>query len=118
MRMSSLHVFVVTALFGGAAGVSYGAELTQAEMSKLIGGVQKCWNPPATSTGKVMVSFKLDRSGHVIGTPQTSGVQVSGEKADLLAAAARRAVLRCQPYELPAEKYEVWSEVNVNFATE
>jgi hypothetical protein len=29
--------------------------------------------------------------------------------------AARRAVLRCQPYELPAEKYAQWQEIEMVF---
>ena len=27
--------------------------------------------------------------------------------------AARRAVLRCQPYKLPADKYETWREMEI-----
>ena len=32
-----------------------------------------------------------------------------------LAGSAKRAVLRAQPYQLPADKYASWSEVIVNF---
>ena len=28
---------------------------------------------------------------------------------------AKRAILQCQPFELPAKKYEVWRKVNLNF---
>ena len=118
MRKMSLSVIVLTSLLGVGAAASQSGELTQEEVNGLIGSVQKCWNPPTATAGKVTVRFKLDRSGAVVGTPQTSGGQTTGEGADLLAAAARRAVLRCQPYALPAEKYESWSEVTVNFATE
>jgi len=32
-----------------------------------------------------------------------------------LSGSARRAVLRAQPYQLPKEKYDSWSDVIVNF---
>jgi hypothetical protein len=33
----------------------------------------------------------------------------------IAAESARRAVLRCAPYSLPAEKYDAWREVIINF---
>jgi len=33
----------------------------------------------------------------------------------IAAEAATRAVRRCQPFRLPASKYEAWQEVEVNF---
>ena len=31
------------------------------------------------------------------------------------AEAARRAVLKCAPLELPADKYEIWKQIKFNF---
>jgi hypothetical protein len=94
------------------------ANLTVAEVNALIERVRRCWNPPAGMNEKILVRFKLDKSGMVIGTPKVLGASVPDKEASVLAAAAKRAVLKCQPYALPAEKYDSWSEVIVNFATQ
>lgn len=92
--------------------------LTSAETSLLITSVQKCWNPPPGAVGQVSVHFQLNRFGEVIGTPKTI-TAVEGKEPDEIAfAAAKRAVLKCQPYELPADKYDAWNEVIVNFVTD
>jgi hypothetical protein len=95
-------------------------ELTADEKASLMRRVQQCWNPPPGITGKVSVWFHLDRSGAVSSTPQTvRDLDNEGEKENsALAASAKRAVLKCQPYVLPAERYDSWSEVIVNFATD
>jgi len=96
-----------------------GSKLSQSEMDALRGQVQRCWNIPAGAldgdTLKVSVKFKLDPSGALEGSPEIiSGGGSSGvERA--AAEAARRAVARCAPYNLPAEKYDAWADVIVNF---
>jgi len=96
-----------------------GQKLSQSEMDALRGQVQRCWNIPAGAMDgdklRVSVKFNLDRTGALEGTPEIiSGGGGSGvERA--AAEAARRAVARCSPYNLPAEKYETWAEVIVNF---
>ncbi|QPC85786.1 hypothetical protein GA830_02845 [Mesorhizobium sp. NBSH29] len=106
------------ASLGGQKTNSAG-KLSQSEMDALRGQVQRCWNIPAGAADggnlRVSVQFKLDRSGELDGSPQIiSGGGSSGvERA--AAEAARRAVARCAPYNLPAEKYESWADVIVNF---
>jgi colicin import membrane protein len=96
-----------------------GSKLSQSEMDALRGQVQRCWNIPAGAldgdTLKVSVKFKLDPSGALEGSPEIiSGGGSSGvERA--AAEAARRAVARCAPYNLPADKYDAWADVIVNF---
>ncbi|GAB4360189.1 MAG: hypothetical protein Kow0026_22370 [Oricola sp.] len=93
-----------------------GSELTQSEMDALRNQIQACWNPPAAIDAenlKVSVRFKLDQSGMVEGTPtvtQSSGNRAADESA-------RRAILICgqRGYKLPAEKYDAWRDVVVNF---
>jgi TonB family protein len=93
-----------------------GSELTQSEMDALRNQIQACWNPPAALDAadmKVSVRFKLDPSGMVEGRPsvtQSSGNTAADESA-------RRAILICgqQGYKLPAEKYDAWRDVVVNF---
>lgn len=107
-----------TASLGGDRTTG-GTKLTQSEMDALRGQVQRCWNIPAGAADaqnlRVSVQFKLDSSGALEGSPQIiSGGGSSGvERA--AAEAARRAVSRCAPYTLPADKYDAWADVIVNF---
>jgi hypothetical protein len=95
-------------------------ELTADEKASLMRRVQQCWNFPPGAAGRVSILFRLDRSGAVSGPLQTvRDLDKEEEKENAaLAAAAKRAVLKCQPYVLPAEKYDSWSEVIVNFSTD
>jgi outer membrane biosynthesis protein TonB len=103
----------------GGEKTTNGSKLSQSEMDALRQKIETCWNIPAGATDaenlKVSVQFKLDRSGALEGSPEIiSGGGSSGvERA--AAEAARRAVARCAPYNRPADKYEAWAEVIVNF---
>jgi outer membrane biosynthesis protein TonB len=107
-----------TASLGGDKTTN-GSKLSQSEMDALRGQVQRCWNIPAGAADagdlRVSVQFKLDRSGALEGSPEiiSGGGSAGVERA--AAEAARRAVSRCAPYNLPAEKYEAWADVIVNF---
>ena len=107
-----------TASLGGDKTTS-GTKLSQSEMDALRGQVQRCWNIPAGAADagdlRVSIQFKLDRSGALEGSPEIirGGGSAGVERA--AAEAARRAVSRCAPYNLPAEKYEAWADVIVNF---
>ena len=88
-------------------------------MDALRGQVQRCWNIPAGAADagdlRVSVKFRLDRSGALEGSPEIIGGGGSAGVERAAAEAARRAVSRCAPYNLPAEKYEAWADVIVNF---
>jgi colicin import membrane protein len=97
-----------------------GQKLTQSEMDALRGAIQRCWNVPAGALDaenlKVTIAFRLSPAGEIEGAPEiVSGG--GGEGIERAAAeSARRAVLQCAPYNLPAEKYEGgWDQVTVNF---
>jgi hypothetical protein len=94
------------------------SELTADDKALLAASVQRCWKPPAGTAGNVSIFFRLDRTGAVSGTPQTVRDMAKDREDAALEAAAMRAVLKCQPYILPAESYDSWSEVIVNFATD
>lgn len=96
-----------------------GTRLSQSEMDALRGQIQRCWNVPAGAADaenlKVSVQFRLDRAGGIDGTPQiVAGGGGSGIERTA-AESARRAVIRCAPYTLPADKYEAWADVIVHF---
>jgi hypothetical protein len=66
----------------------------------------------------VIVRFMLTREGTIKGTPAVSG---QGRNADVVAKAKERAlqaVLRSQPFKLPPEKYDLWSNVELTFHAE
>ncbi len=94
------------------------ARMTQSELDALRAQISRCWNPPigAESAEGLSVKVKvfLNRDGSVARPPK---VLNTGSDPFFRAAAdsARRAVLRCQPYQMPADKYDAWNEVNVTF---
>jgi colicin import membrane protein len=106
-----------TASLGGER-TTRGEKLTQSEMDALRGQIQRCWNVPAGALEaenlKVSVQFRLDKSGALESNPEiVAGGGGTVERA--AAESARRAILQCAPYSLPAEKYEAWADVIVHF---
>jgi hypothetical protein len=109
----------------GAATASLGAEagraaaaLTLSEKDALRAQMQRCWSPPVGVRGSrdlvITVQFRLAPDGSVTDIVEVAAEGV-GRLYDVAADAARRAVLQCQPYRLPPNKYEAWKEVRVNF---
>ncbi len=107
-----------TASLGGERTTT-GQKLTQSEMDALRGQIQRCWNVPAGALEaenlKVSVQFRLDKSGALENNPQIVSGGNGGSVERAAAESARRAILQCAPYSLPAEKYEAWSDVIVHF---
>ncbi len=103
----------------GGQHTNEGQTLTQSEMDALRGQIQRCWNVPAgvldAENLKVSLRFRLDPSGSVEGNPEIidGGSGSTVERA--AAQSALRAVLRCAPYNLPADKYGAWADVIVHF---
>jgi outer membrane biosynthesis protein TonB len=94
------------------------ARMTLAELDALRQQIQRCWNPPIGARGAdelvVEVRMLLNPDGSVDGLPDVQALGV-GPFFDAAADSARRAVLQCQPYVMPVEKYEFWREVSVRF---
>lgn len=102
----------------GAAGLSVRQRTNLEDMIR--SQITPCWNPPVAEEGKpnvtVMARIRLNRDGSVQGDPVVSASK--GENvayARSLAGSVRRAVLRCAPLKLPAELYDAWSDVELNF---
>lgn len=78
-----------------------------------------CWSIPAgvddAAMLKVSVRFRLDRSGVLEGRPEIISGGASSGPGRTAAESAVRAVQKCAPFNLPADKYDSWSEVVVNF---
>lgn len=105
-----------------APDVPQGPPMTGSEREGFRVAVNRCWNvDPGSVAARVtiVVSFDLDQTGKVQGDVR----QISADGGDAGAVrtafqAARRAILRCQNpngYQLPADKYEQWKEVEITF---
>ncbi len=88
--------------------------------------VAPCWNPPigGADVRKMTVVIRADfgRDGRVLGQPsvvsQTGRTAGNGDYARAFAETAQRALLRCSPLKLPADKYDLWKSVEINFDPE
>ena len=89
------------------------------ELDWLRQRIGQCWNVPAGARDAgsliVRVRIKMDPLGNVIGQPRV----VNNSNHPVFDAAARSAVaavVGCQPYDkMPAEKYNAWKEMIINF---
>lgn len=104
----------------GTTRTTSGNTLSLSEMDALRGQIQNNWSTFAGIEGLqgmiITVSMQLDKSGAIIGQPQVSSTGGSDTARRTMEASARRAVLRSAPFKnLPADKYDSWSEVVVNF---
>ena len=105
-----------TASLGTPTGAAQ--TLSQSEIDALRAQIQQCWNPPAGAADPkelvVIVKILLKQDGTLQAEP---AVLNRGGNAyfHVAAESALRAVRRCQPYRLPAAKYDVWKDVEVTF---
>jgi len=94
------------------------ASLSQSEIDALRAQIQACWNPPAGAADAkdliVRVRLTLNQDGSLNGEPSVVNAGAGGF-FQVAAESAMRAIRRCQPYKLPAAKYEVWKDVEVTF---
>ncbi|WP_305972321.1 MULTISPECIES: cell envelope biogenesis protein TolA [unclassified Mameliella] len=110
------------ALSAAPPDVPEGPPMTRGEREALRLAVQACWivdNGSEASNVTVTVGMELDQDGRVVpGSLRMIGAS-EGSSAAVQTAfqAARRAVLRCEKggYDLPAEKYEQWKEIEMTF---
>lgn len=85
--------------------------------------VTPCWTLPVGggAGGKVtaLLHIAINRDGSIAGRPglvsQTGVTGANAAYARAFAEAASRAVLRCAPLKLPADQYDQWAAVEINF---
>ena len=108
------------AAFLAAIPAAHADPLTADEMAALSKRLSGCWSIPTleghSAAGlKVTVQFHLDRSGAVIGRPEVVS-PIGGSRFErLFAESAQRAILKCAPFSLPADRYDAWATITVNF---
>ncbi len=103
-----------------AKGRSDGRDLAMTfnEIDALRAKISQCWNPPVGGLGaeaiKVKLRLRLREDGVLSREPEV--VNRAGSPFFRAAAdAAVRAVMLCQPYQLPARKYALWRDMILNF---
>jgi hypothetical protein len=95
------------------------ATLEQAIRSQIA----PCWNPPIGGADvadmTAILRIRLAKDGSVVGQPefvsQTGATAGNQAYARAFVETARRAVLRCAPFQLPADLYPFWREFELNF---
>ena len=92
--------------------------MTFNEIDALRAKISQCWNPPVGGLGadaiKVKLRMALRPDGSLSREPQVVN-RVGSPYFQAAADAAVRAVMLCQPYELPAKKYALWRDMILNF---
>ncbi len=93
-------------------------KLTLSELDALRLQISQCWSPPIgvenAQNLQIRLKLKLKRDGSLAGPPVLANSS-SDPLFEVAAESAIRAVIRCQSYSLPPEKYETWRDVHVTF---
>ena len=100
-------------------GIGSGNAMTANIADALKSQIYRCWSPPmgAPDARDLVVDYalRLNQDGTVATLQLTPGTQVmaaSNAYTSAAAEAASRAIYQCQPYRLPADRYNVWREIN------
>lgn len=106
-----------TPALGSPTGTSM--TLSQSEIDALRARIQQCWSPPVGLSEArdliVVVRIMFNRDGSLQRDPAVTN-HGSHPMFNIAAESALRAVRRCAPYSfMPAAKYDVWKDVEVNF---
>ena len=109
-----------------ASDLPAGPPLTGGEEQGFLRQVEQCWNVGALSTAAqntiVTIAFSLGEDGK----PRPNSLKLIGQSGGTEASArqayetARRAILICgrQGYDLPADKYAHWKDIELTFNPE
>lgn len=103
-----------------------GPPMSAGEKDVLRVAVSSCWNVGSLSSDALKTSVTLGVSMTPDGKPVSGSVTLLGSEGGTAAAAkqayetARRAIIRCgaRGYDLPADKYEQWKEIEMTFNPE
>ena len=105
------------------AAIGAGDAMTASEIDLLRAQMYRCWRAPLDAPDpaklKVTVRARLNPDGTLAAPPEVLNAgQISRSGDPFWRAAAdnaRRAVIKCQPYRLPPEKYALWRETIMHF---
>ncbi|MEN3974815.1 cell envelope integrity protein TolA [Emcibacter sp. SYSU 3D8] len=97
------------------------ARATANIQSAIASQIARCWAAPVGATGAetlvVRIRIYLRRDGSLANDPVIvdRGRMMSDNLYKVAAEAAKRAVQRCAPLKLPADYYDIWRDVILNF---
>jgi len=95
-----------------------GKRLTISQFDFFMRQIGQCWNPPVGAADAAelipVIRFNLKRNGTLDGVPSVVNWRAS-PFYQAAADAAIRAVIACQPYNLPQDKYSDWARNEVTF---
>ncbi len=96
--------------------------LTLSEIDAFKVQMRKCWTVPAGAVNAqglvVRIKIFLRPDGSIAQPPQlinTSRLLAGGSQFRAAADSAMRAIRRCAPFVMPADKYASWREIDLNF---
>ncbi|WP_428426134.1 cell envelope integrity protein TolA [Pararhizobium sp.] len=97
-----------------------GNTLSVSEMDALRGRIQNNWSVVAGISGAegltITVTMQLGKDGEIIGRPEVVASGGTDAARRTFEGSVRRAIMKSAPFDnLPADKYDSWSEVVVNF---
>jgi TolA protein len=101
-------------------GDSLSEKETMAVIDAMQAQIARCWSPPAGAPDAerliVQMRINLNRDGSLNGMPEfLEQGRMSDEFYRVAAEAARRAVIQCQPYELPGDAFDGWKSLRLRF---
>lgn len=104
----------------GDLALNQGSDATVSldEKDALRQQIERCWVPPVGAQGSadllIRLRIRLKPDGSLQAPPELMN---SGDNPyfQVAAESAMRAVRRCEPYSMPAEKYGAWQEIILNF---
>ncbi|MBL4618086.1 MAG: hypothetical protein JKY46_10345 [Robiginitomaculum sp.] len=104
--------------------VGAATNLTVDEIDLLRSQMYRCWRAPMDAPNPealmVRIRLRLSPDGSLQGTPEVLNQGQIDRSNDpfwrAAANSARRAVIKCQPYLLPPEKYTNWKETIMRFS--
>lgn len=67
----------------------------------------------APAPGDVSVRFQMTRDGHLAGSPWSTALATP----DAVSAEVIEALRRCQPYEMPSDRFEIWKDALLRIQT-
>jgi hypothetical protein len=102
----------------GIAMYSRPTTLAKDEFAAVKAQAMRCWDIPAGWTEprqvSVTVRFRLNPDGTLDGAPSVVQFPAS-ELGKAAAVSAVEAVVQCGPFQLPADKYDQWDDIQLRF---
>ena len=92
--------------------------MSASEIDYFRSQISRCWTPPVGGLGAedivVKLRIELNKDGTLARAPSLAN-NTSSPFFTAAAESAMRAVLQCQPYTMPAEKFTQWRDMLLNF---